>query len=270
LTGPVPRNPRENGYDWLADVRERATVPEVAEALGIEVRTRGGRPSLAPCPACGEDQRGHSSRDRRGPAGTTPDLQGWRCFRCDAAGSVFDLAGHVLLGRRPDGRDDFASLRTWFADRGWCHGDGRDPRQPAPRPPLRQPVLRPSELPGRTPELVGDVATLWDRCRPVTEDHQVRAWLERRGLDPAKVEDRNLARALPENLAGLPPWARARGRPWTAGWRCVLPAYAPGGRPESLRARWVRPEDPPHGLRSFPTNSGPSRRAEAPRCQGAS
>jgi len=106
------------------------------------------------------------------------------------------------------------------------------------------------------PELVGDVATLWNRCRPVTEDHQVRAWLKRRGLDPAKVEDLGLARALPEDLDGLPPWARARGRPWTAGWRCVLPAYTPGGRMESLRARWVGLEDPPHGLKAVAAAAG--------------
>jgi len=244
------------GYDWLADVKERTTVPEVAEALGMEVRTRGGRQSLAPCPVCGDDQRGHSTRDRRGPAGTTPDLQGWRCFRCDASGSVFDLAGYLLLGRRPDGRDDFAALRAWFAERGWCYGDDRDPRRPAPRRPLRKPAPRPPEQPARTPELVGDVAGLWGRCRPVTADPEVRAWLERRGLDPAKVEDLDLARALPEDLAGLPGWARAQGRPWTAGWRCVLPAYAQGGRMESLRARWVRPGNPPHGLKEVAAAAG--------------
>jgi len=242
--------PSPLGYDWLGDVKERTTVPEVAEALGMEVRTRGGRQSLAPCPVCGEDQRGHSTRDRRGPAGTTQNLQGWRCFRCDAGGSVFDLVGYVLLGRQPNGRDDFAALRTWFAERGWCYGDERDPRRPAPRKPLRKPAPRPPEQPARTPELVGDVAALWRRCRPVTDDPGVRAWLERRGLDPAKVDDEDLARALPEDLAELPSWARARGRPWTEGWRCILPAYAPDGRMESLRARWMRPEDPPYGLKA--------------------
>ena len=252
---PVPAPP---GYDWLADAKERATVPEVAEALGMEVRTRGGRPSLAPCPVCGDDQRGHSTRDRRGPVGLTPDLQGWRCFRCDASGSVFDLAGHLLLGRLPHGRDDFAALRAWFADRGWCYGNEQKPRQPAtPRPHLRKPPQRLPERPARTPELVDDVATLWTRhCRPVTEDPEVRAWLERRGLDPAKVEDRDLARALPKGLTDLPPWAWARGRPWSAGWRCVLPAYGPDGRLESLRARWVRPGDPPRGLKAVAAAAG--------------
>ena len=81
------------------------------------------------------------------------------------------------------------------------------------------------------------MAELWNACGDVYDDGEVSAWLAYRGLDPAKVSDLNLARALPPT-GSLPAWARCAGRPWSAGWRCIFPIYDATGTLASLRARW--------------------------------
>jgi hypothetical protein len=79
----------------------------------------------------------------------------------------------------------------------------------------------------------------------VTDDRDVAAWLTSRGLNPATVADRNLARALTAD-ANVPTWARFKGKPWSrGGWRCLLPTWGPDGRMESLRARSIDPDCPP-------------------------
>lgn len=100
-----------------------------------------------------------------------------------------------------------------------------------------------------------EVQAIWARSVPVTEDAEVSAWLRSRSLDPVVVADRDLARALPSD-ARLPRWARCRGRPWGAGWRCLFQAWGPTGRLESLRARWVGGDSSPDGLKASAATAG--------------
>jgi len=109
-----------------------------------------------------------------------------------------------------------------------------DDREDArPRPPRPATTTTPSTYPP------GDeVRTLWRHALPVTEDEEVAAWLEARGLDPVAVELYDLGRALPDGA--LPSWA-ACGRSWAAtGHRLLLPVYTATGERASLRARAVR------------------------------
>ena len=212
-----------------------------------------------------------------------PPERAWRCSRCSAGGGALDLAAWGVLGReakRGDGAG-WAKLRARLVDlelvpasagKRWLDGfkadvptvaralgrtacagaDGVDVT-PCPAcapgaavaPSSRPTPPRPPE-PAPPPPRPEGAAEVWAACRPVLDDPEVSTWLRSRGLDPAKVEDRDLARALPEDL-DVPGWANFRGHPWTAGWRCVLPAYSSTGRLESLRARWCREGTPPTG-----------------------
>jgi hypothetical protein len=85
---------------------------------------------------------------------------------------------------------------------------------------------------------------LWAACGPVTKDPEVAAWLRSRALEPAEVEARDLARALPPGAA-VPSWARFKGSPWPKapqGFRVILPMYGATGALESVRARAITPE----------------------------
>ena len=67
-------------------------------------------------------------------------------------------------------------------------------------------------------------------------------------LDPATVEGRNLAWALPAT-GRLPRWARGPGGDWrTTGHRCVVPLFDHTGEIVSVRARAVLPDVSPKNL----------------------
>ena len=224
---------------WIEDAR-RVPLLDVAAALGLEADP-GGR-SLCPCPGCGVERRG--SRDPRGPVGLTPDRGGWRCFRCGAGGDGLDLvATRLFAGRLRDlAPENVQDVRDWYADHGWC---AADVAPESARPPSSRPATTGTAAPPHPSDLniarppAGEVAELWNACVPPADDGEVSAWLAFRGLDPAKVSDLDLARALPRTSA-LPAWARCAGRPWSAGWRCVFPVYDATGSLASLRARWCR------------------------------
>jgi len=205
--------------------------------------------------------------------GLTPDRGGWRCFRCGAGGDGLDLvATRMFVGRLRDlTPENVQDVRDWYAERGWCSGNMASENTPAsasaptttaaPPPPTDLQIVRPP---------ASEVVELWDACDDVYDDGEVSAWLAYRGLDPAKVSDLNLARALPPT-GSLPAWARCAGRPWSAGWRCIFPIYDATGTLASLRARWCHllargeapteqldrpPEDLP-GVKSAAAAAGP-------------
>lgn len=108
------------GPAWWSTVRDRATVADVAAALGLDTSRRG----IGPCPACNAERRGRD--DPRPPLGITGDGHGWGCFRCQAKGDALDLAALRIAGGKlrdvaPERR---AELRAWFAGRGWCDNAG--------------------------------------------------------------------------------------------------------------------------------------------------
>lgn len=228
------------GPDRAAQVRAYP-VAEVATALGLEVRGRGRLVSLSPCPACGDDVRGHTRPDRRGPVGLTPDGHGWRCHRCREGGDAVTLAAWFVTSSGAPRGDRFLDVLATCAGHGLCDPlPGRTTPKVARRPP---PPPRPVLPPQRPP--VDELAALWRACLPVTADAEVSAWLTSRGLDPQAVADRELAYALPPG-ASLPAWARIHGRAWAeAGYRCALPLYGSSGAAESVRGRAVDAEAHP-------------------------
>jgi hypothetical protein len=224
----------------LEQVRS-AGVRRVGTALGFNFREEPKR-GFSPCPQCSAEQRG--STDRRPPAEVTTDGLGWLCYRCGASGDAVTLAALAVTGQARPARWDEVLRRC--ADLGLCAGLNE-------RPPIRQrpsiSVVRsvsPAPAPRRPP--AHEVQQLWESGLPVTNDLEVSAWLEKRGLDPTNVEDWGLARALPVG-AILPKWASLAGRPWDqSGYRLILPLYGPTGVMESIRARSIVPSSRPKAV----------------------
>lgn len=264
---------------WFDDARE-VTTREVAEALWMTL----GRQTLGPCPACEAERRG--SADPRLPL--LAGRGGWSCVRCSAHGGPLELVARVVAkwdGEDKPSGEHWRIVRAWYAEHDWCDPDGaaagttvrREPR-PARVEPRRLPV----------PE---DLAALWAACPPVIDpaadlwrpllgdraEGDVAAWLRARGLDPALVAERDLARALPW-LPETPPglrmygasqyvntrqtrmWSRAmpdpKNPPWCEevrecrelpagfswyelGYRLAVPLYDAAGRLASLHGRCV-------------------------------
>ena len=109
---------------------------------------------------------------------------------------------------------------------------------PAPRPYRRPPVSSPRYPP------VEEVKALWELCRPVGDDLEVSRWLEGRKIDPFRIEDFDLARALPLD-AELPAWAGTHNWTWVdSNARLILPLIDVAGKLRSLRARRLGSGEP--------------------------
>ncbi len=229
--------------DHLGQIKGRVTVMNAAHQLGMEIRGNGR--SLAPCPACGATRRG--SADPRGPVGLRPDGNGWRCHRCDAAGSVVDLITWAKAGGgwgdlAPETR---AEVIHWASACGWCD----TPEGPAGRATLRDtvPAAQPAPKIRKEPEVSASVRRdWWHSCTPVVDDAEVSDYLRGRKIDPLKVTDMDLARVLPAGGGVLADRCRIRG--WAfedAGYRLVVPMFDAGGDLAVFQVGRVRelPED---------------------------
>lgn len=219
--------------DWIDDLRA-FNVAEVGATFGLAV-DRSGR-ALRPCPVCGAEQRGSS--DRRSPIGTTPDAAGWRCHRCGAGGDAVSLAAAVVTGETRPARERWRDIRAQCAVAGLCDSEPWQTPNPAlvRRPPPR---TEPPASPARSHPPIAEVCALWSACRAATEDPEVCSWIESRGLDPQRVVDLDLVRALPRD-SERPWWAWCRGRAWAeGGWRAVVALVDAHGQVASVRARHV-------------------------------
>ena len=199
----------------------------VGTALGFCVRSE----KLSPCPACGADRRSRS--DPRPPVNLFDEGRAWHCFSCDRGGSALALAALATTGK--------AKPSSWKEVRERCDSLGLLHDVPSPQP-------KPKPKPKRPPP--DEVRALWRSCRPVGVDHGACAWLRSRRLDVAKIEDIDLARALPDHE--LPRWASFRGQSWQeSGHTLVVPMFDDKAALCSLSARRVNEGDTPKSL--FPT-----------------
>lgn len=224
---------------WIEDVNACGPA-DVGQAFGLTFRERPTPGNLSPCPACTSEKRHPSRHDRRGAIGLTRDGGGWRCFECDAHGDAVTLAAWITAGRIPTKGDPaWRDVRAACAREGLCSSD---PRSGVISARCRSaPISRAPEPLQRLPS--AEVLGAWQACRPVTEDTEVSAWLKARGLEPGRVEDADLARALPPGPAPAS-WMRFAGQPWDrSSHRVIVPLYAPSGALESLHARALAPRE---------------------------
>jgi hypothetical protein len=231
------------GSSWLEDLAGRPVLA-VGAALGLEqIDSR----HLAPCPACNERKRSRND-SRLGPVFIAHGGSGWKCGACGAGGGAVRLAELVAYGSAlPSGDPRWAGLRALCAERGLCAPVDPAAAPIAPPPPRPVPPPAPVLVPPPAARLdPADLAAVWADCLPAMSCAVVAGWLRSRGLDPDLVSERDLCRALPPGFVA--PWAVVRGRPWSAGWRCVFPTFGPSGALVGLRARWALLSPPPDSL----------------------
>lgn len=210
-------------------IKRRLIDPvRVAHALGLNEgaqRQRDGLTVLCPW----HRERRPSCSVTVGPDGTLRS----HCFGCGNGGDVFSLAG-AAFGL--DVNKEFARVMQELAAR--C---GLDGSAPLPLPPRRLP-------PPRTPPPLSEVGTFVARCPSVCEDPALAlALLNLRGLDPAKITDRDLARALP--AGPLPGWARCGEKSWRdSRHTLIVPLWDEEGQLASVHARSLQPDADPKGL----------------------
>lgn len=194
------------------------TGDAVARVLARLPRARkSGSRWLAPCPA----------HEDRSPSLQIAPGDGCALVVCFAGCSAEAIV--AALGLRMTDLYDDAGERT-----GW---------RPAPAP------ARPAER-VEAPARPDGAADLWRRCGRVWDSPQACTWLRSRGIDPAAVEDGDLARVLPADGA-LPSWARCRGLTWReSDHLLVVPMFDHLGALVGLRARYIgtAPTDWPKSL----------------------
>jgi hypothetical protein len=162
-----------------------------------------------------------------------PESGKFFCFGCGAKGDVFDLVGH-LWGVEGLRGQLVAVARwgglAWALDRlEGCEG----PHAPVPH------LKRPPKPLAKKPVDRNEVAALWELCSPVADDLAVADYLCSRGLDPIAIAERDLARALPEQLT-LPSWASRQKAPWNRSHhRLVARLFDTEGQTASLTARRI-------------------------------
>lgn len=164
---------------------------------------------------------------------------GWRCHSgCQTPGDAVTFLQRTRGLDFPGAVRHLAELaRVPFPDASSGSRSVRV-RYPAARPVARQ--ERPQEPAKRPP--AGEVAALWEACRPVTEATGAElAFLTGRGwAEHLEVVDfLDVARLLPTSYS-WPAWWPER---WARGYRLVMPAYEADGALASLHARWVLPDE---------------------------
>ncbi|MEZ4270160.1 MAG: hypothetical protein R3C68_01590 [Myxococcota bacterium] len=213
--------------DRFAAIRN-AGVLAVVQAYGGVDLVRSGSPGygLTPCLVCGQATRHRKSRDKRGAIGLTHDGMGWRCFQCGAGGDAVSLVAAKVTGTAKPTPEGWRIVRAYI-----------EQHRPSQTSSVR--LQAPRRVgPNRPPS--AEVHSFWDACVPVIDDTEVSLWLNlQRGLDPARIADFDLARAVPGNI-DAPSWARRGDRPWSeSGYRLVVPLYNCRGELSSLHARNV-------------------------------
>ncbi len=218
----------------LGDPRDVCARLELGRGPGNFVRQSNGL--LVCCPW--HEERTPSCSITRGADGTIRV----RCHGCGMTGDVLSLIAvvHHLHPQR-----EFRSVLRLGAELAGISNIDHDvsrPSEPAPAWPGER-ISPPRSYPP-----MDEVRAVWRDAGFVACEASARAVLEQRGLDVEAIDDRELARVIP-NGAVLPRWARYQGRSWTeTGHRLVMPACDEEGVMRSLRAWRIGEGDTPKRL----------------------
>lgn len=214
----MPAAGRGGGDERARELRARLSDPiAVCSALGLDegAQREGGGLKIR-CPWHSEARPSCSVKAYQDGA------IGVKCFSCQKGGDVFSL---IAVAKNLDPARDFPRILE-EAER----LAGEAPRGPA----------RPARGPAPPPALE-ELRQLWAECLPATAE---AAELERRGLDPGALADREILRCLPR-IGSLPPWARRAGASWqSSGHRAIFALYNHRGELASVHARNLAPAAP--------------------------
>ncbi len=226
---------------YRRDVRNLLSNPtQVAEVLGLA--DGGKRTGNGFTARCIEHEDRHPSMSiTRGPDGTIRYV----CHACKATGDVLRMIA-LTYDLDVHNGDDFREVMAIGAELGGNLGladeiRGQQPKQNRPR----RSVPEPQKQPPREYPPFNEINSLWNACHPCSEVEVIAKYLTGRAIDPAIVDARGLARALPSNVQ-LPQWAICRGGDWhSQGFRLIVPMYDACGVLRTLRAWQVIGNDGP-------------------------
>lgn len=218
---------RSNVELTLRADRVRAALTDPM-ALGLDGLKREGLGWTALCPW-------HPERTPSLKLRLYDDGIGAKCFGCDRGGTALDvLAATHGLAHDLSGAIFFRVLELAESLVGIDPGSstGSSPIVP----------LRAFKAP-RVPPPWRELYALWSASGMVWDDAEAVAWIEGRGLDPARTDDRGLARLIPTGT-DCPRWAWGPDGSWSkSGHRLLVRTFDPSGAFVSMQARLIGPGD---------------------------
>lgn len=190
------------------------------------------------CPVHGEKHP--SCSVTRGPDGTVRV----KCFACDFSTDALGLIAHIEgLSLRSDFREVLARGAELAG-----HLSLRDEILRGQAIPERQRVAAPEPAPVAEFPPRSEVEALWAAGIPTSADPDVWEYLRSRGFAPERLDERQLAVALPLNLK-TPPWASYARQSWVeTGHRLLVPMWDENGVMVTVRAWRVVEGDSPKRL----------------------
>jgi 5S rRNA maturation endonuclease (ribonuclease M5) len=225
---------------WIQDCKN-ARITTIASDLQY---SRGNGSSIYPCPSCGLLERG--SRDKkRGPVGFTRSEIAWKCHACGAKGDVVDFVAQHFFQQpvRNLSKEQTASVRDWFAEKGYCTPSGVPSHiQPDIK---KMPTMRPAPTAGylRPPE--DELHDLWANTltveaameQPVRYADQLTRWFINRRFAPKIMDMTDSIRIMPlPNDYKYPGWFPHQ---WGGIYRVAAPCFEPDGTFASIHCRSV-------------------------------
>lgn len=245
--------PREK-WAWINEVNESG-VARVAEAFGVTVKRTY---LMIDCFECG---RRHQPKRGSGGVGFSPTAPKWCCHfsRCDAEGDAVNLASYLVLGKKKwDSAHERERLYQECFKANLCvspydfhkrtkRATPRGERSRIRSTPTPSPTSGGSQ-PSRPPS--HEVDELWAQSGPCSvasdTDGEIEKWFngQKRRLDCARIDDEDLARALPSS-AKVYEWTRRGKLIWNRAhqqWIILLLLWGATGEPESIHARALRPK----------------------------
>ena len=227
--------------DHAIEVRRSLTNPRVlCQKLGLlkGAKLQAGDGVSVCCPVHGE--RNPSCSVTRGPDGTVRV----KCFACDFATDALGLIAHV----------EGLSLRGEFREvlaRGAEIAGAlvlRDEILQGRAIPERERIAapEPAPLPEFPPQ--AEVEALWASGAPTSADPDVWEYLRSRGFEPERLDEEQLAVALPLD-SKTPPWASYARQSWVeTGHRLLVPMWDEHGCMVTIRGWRITEGDSPKRL----------------------
>jgi hypothetical protein len=209
---------------WL-DAAAAVPLLDVLDALGLVSERRDRRTRPHDCPACARP-------------GVSAAAARWHCFGCGAGGGGPAAVAWHQTGRKwaTGDAETSATVRDWYAARGWCDAASNRP-PPAPVAPKRR---RSTAPPKAAPAY--KLGTTWPALRAARNTARARAWAEARGATGEALDAVVRAfEAEPDACAIAPGLMRPAGCPEVA-WD-ALRARTPSGSTERAAVVWLRRDD---------------------------
>ena len=217
--------------------RSLPTVADLAARAGLDLGKGSAGHGGVECPVCGAKRRHTKQRDKRMACNILDDGragQGFQCMQCDAKGSIFDVAAHVLC-KRP-WNDLGAPERGEVLDFMFEGQPADEARGEAVDCPPAGTEHKAKSV-GHHWHPADEVNGLLSQCVPITDNRRIVEDLgENRRLNYERIAELGLAVSLPPDANGVAvhDWASEFFR---KGRRLITLLYSSDGERRGVTAR---------------------------------